>query len=94
LLLKIDENANEKEEKGAYGDGGVSTTVAEEDEAAAVEEVPMSVVEFLNAVEEPLKDEHLPQERGKFIYTSLLGTAADLTPEQNVKVSRESLACH
>ena len=47
----------------------------------------MSVVEFLNVVEEPLKDKHLPLEKGKTIYTSLLGTAADLTPMDNVKAS-------
>ena len=46
----------------------------------------MSVVEFLNAVEEPLKEKHLPPEKGRTIYTSLLGTAADLSPTDNVKV--------
>ena len=51
------------------------------------EEVPMSVVEFLNAIEEPLKDKHIPMERGKFIYTSLLGTAKDLTTAENVQVA-------
>merc|ERR1711936_533372 len=30
------------------------------------EEVPMSVVEFLDAVEEPLKDAHIPQGKGHF----------------------------
>jgi hypothetical protein len=34
-----------------------------------VEEVPMSVVEFFNKVEELLKDKHLPLEKGKTIYT-------------------------
>ena len=29
------------------------------------ESVPMSVVEFLDAVEEPLKDQHLPEAKGK-----------------------------
>ena len=48
--------------------------------------VPMSVVEFLDAVEEPLKDQYLPEARGKTIYASLLGTAADLSPVDNVKV--------
>ena len=51
------------------------------------EEVPMSVVEFLDAVEEPLKDEHIPQGKGNFIYTSLLGTAADLSTAENVQAS-------
>ena len=51
------------------------------------EEVPMSVVEFLNAIEEPLKDKHIPMERGRFIYTSLLGTAKDLTTAENVQVT-------
>ena len=49
-------------------------------------EVPMTVVEFLDAVEEPLKDEHIPQALGKTIYASLLGTAADLSASENVKV--------
>ena len=31
------------------------------------ESVPMSVVEFLDAVEEPLKDQHLPEAKGKAI---------------------------
>jgi hypothetical protein len=47
----------------------------------------MSVVEFLDAVEEPLKDQYLPKAKGKTIYASLLGTAADLTPAQNVQVN-------
>jgi len=51
------------------------------------ESVPMSVVEFLDAVEEPLKDQHLPEAKGKTIYASLLGTAANLTPVENVKVT-------
>jgi len=49
--------------------------------------VPMSVVEFLDAVEEPLKDQYLPEARGKTIYASLLGTAADLSPVDNVKIT-------
>ena len=54
----------------------------------------MSVVEFLNAVEEPLKEKHLPPEKGRTIYTSLLGTAADLSPTDNVKASVSvSLLC-
>ena len=52
------------------------------------EEVPMSVVEFLDAVEEPLKDAHIPQGKGNFIYTSLLGTAADLSTAENVQASQ------
>ena len=52
------------------------------------EEVPMSVVEFLDAVEEPLKDAHIPPGKGNFIYTSLLGTAADLSTAENVQASQ------
>ena len=52
----------------------------------------MSVVEFLNVVEEPLKDKHLPLEKGRTIYTSLLGTAADLSPADNVKASSDSVS--
>ena len=51
----------------------------------------MSVVEFLNAVEEPLKEKHLPPEKGRTIYTSLLGTAADLSPTDNVKASEDTV---
>ncbi len=54
----------------------------------AKEEVPMSVVDFLNAVEEPLKDKFLPLELGQTIYTSLLGTAQNMAPAENVKVPR------
>ena len=46
----------------------------------------MSVVEFLDAVEEPLKDAHIPPGKGHFIYTSLLGTAKDLSTAENVQV--------
>ena len=53
----------------------------------AVEAVPMSVVEFIDAIEEPLKDQYLPEAIGKTIYASLLGTAANLTPADNVKVT-------
>ena len=49
-------------------------------------EPEMSVVEFLQAVEEPLKDEYLPDALGRTIYTSLLGTSAKLNPAENVKV--------
>ena len=71
----------------------------------------MSVVEFLDAVEEPLKDLHIPQVgqkkkmgkkkrwvkknipqgKGHFIYTSLLGTAADLSTAENVQASQNIL---
>ena len=51
-----------------------------------VETVPMSVVEFLDSIEEPLKNQYLPEARGKTIYASLLGTAADLSPVENIKV--------
>jgi hypothetical protein len=47
----------------------------------AVDEVPMSVVEFLESVEEPLKEKYIPKEMGKFIYTSMLGTAKNLRYE-------------
>ena len=49
-------------------------------------EVPMTVVEFLQSVEEPLKDEHLPVGLGKTIYTSLLGTSSKICAADNVKV--------
>ena len=52
------------------------------------EEVPMYVAEFLDAVEEPLKDAHIPQGKGNFIYTSLFGTAADLSTAENVQASQ------
>lgn len=58
----------------------------EEVEARGDKVVPLTVVEFLNAIEEPLKEDNLPLEKGKTIYTSLLGTASDLAPEENVKV--------
>ena len=44
-------------------------------------------------VEEPLKKEHLPPGKGKFIYTSLLGTAAHLTTSENIKVVSISGLC-
>ena len=53
-------------------------------------EVPMTVVEFLQAVEEPLKEEYLPAAKGKTIYTSLLGTSNKLSPAENVKVSNSA----
>ena len=46
-----------------------------------------SVVEFLREVEEPLKEVHLPLGRGKFIYTSLLGTAEHLDTSDNIKAT-------
>jgi hypothetical protein len=70
----------------------VDTGLQNEEDPAKIDgpeeerEVPMTVVEFLNAVEEPLKDEYLPDALGKTIYTSLLGTAAKLSPADNVKV--------
>ena len=60
---------------------------ANEDDTMEEKQVPMTVVEFLEAVEEPLKDEHLPAALGKIIYTSLLGTSAKVSPAENVKVS-------
>ena len=50
------------------------------------DEIPMSVLEFLEAVEQPLKEQHLPVGLGKTIYASMLGTAKDLSPAENVKV--------
>ena len=47
----------------------------------------MGVVEFLSMIEVPLKAKHIPLDKGKTIYTSLLGTATDLTPVDNVKAS-------
>ena len=38
-------------------------------------DVPMSVVDFLEVIEHPLKDQYLPADRGQYIYTSMLGTA-------------------
>ena len=40
-----------------------------------VDDVPMSVVNFLEVIEHPLKDQYLPTEQGQYIYTSMLGTA-------------------
>merc|ERR1719187_529361 len=51
-----------------------------------VGEVPLTVVDFLNAIEEPLKKKHVPEGRGKFIYTSLLGTDKNLSTAENVQV--------
>ena len=50
----------------------------------------ITVTEFLQAVEEPLKEEHLPVAKGKTIYTSLLGTSAKLSPVENVKVGHSA----
>ena len=47
----------------------------------------LSVVEFLREVEEHLKEAHLPVGKGKFIYTSLLGTAEHLNTSQNIKAT-------
>ena len=83
----------------------------EEDEAKKSSDSSLTVVDFLQEVEdplkrehllpsncdhhhyhhhyqveEPLKREHLPPGKGKFIYTSLLGTAAHLTTSENIKV--------
>ena len=43
-----------------------------------VDEVPLSVVEFLEEIEVPIKNKVLPAEMGKFVYTSMLGTAQHL----------------
>ena len=52
------------------------------------EEAPMYVVEFLDAVEEPLKEAHIPQGKGNFLYTSLFGTAAHISTAENVQASQ------
>ena len=54
-------------------------TLSKEDDSS------LSVVEFLREVEEPLKETHLPLGKGKFIYTSLLGTADHLDTSENIK---------
>ena len=54
-------------------------TLSKEDDSS------LSVVEFLREVEEPLKETHLPLGKGKFIYTSLLGTADHLDTSDNIK---------
>ena len=51
------------------------------------EPVPLSVVDFLEVIEAPLKEAHLPQERGRYIYTSMLGTARELSAAENVRVA-------
>lgn len=82
----------------ANGDSGIGTPENEtmpediggdkaEDDPSSESAPPMSVVEFLHEIEEPLKELHCPQGKGKIIYTSLLGTASNLTPAQNVKVA-------
>ena len=71
-------------------DGNDEDSIKPEDIPNKMEEdidsVPMSVVEFLDTIEEPLKDEYLPEAKGKTIYASLLGTAKDLSPVENVQV--------
>ena len=52
------------------------------------EEAPMYVVEFLDAVEEPLKEAHIPQGKGNFLYTSLFGTAPHISTAKNVQASQ------
>ena len=56
-------------------------TLSKEDDSS------LSVVEFLREVEEPLKETHLPLGKGKFIYTSLLGTADHLDTSDNIKAT-------
>ena len=56
-------------------------TLSKEDDSS------LSVVEFLREVEEPLKETHLPLGKGKFIYTSLLGTADHLDTSENIKAT-------
>ena len=70
-------NMNDSEQSAGKNGEEVDTPELPE----AVDEVPMSVVEFLESVEEPLKEKHIPKEMGKFIYTSMLGTAKNLRYE-------------
>ena len=58
-------------DEGASGGGDDSS----DDE---VDKVPLSVVEFLEEIEVPIKNKVLPAEMGKFVYTSMLGTAQHL----------------
>ena len=39
------------------------------------EGVPLRGVGFLEVTEHALQDKHVPQEKGQYIYTSMLGTA-------------------
>ena len=50
----------------------------------------ITVTQFLQAIKEPLKVEHLPVAKGKIIYTSLLGTSAKLSATDNVKVGHSA----
>ena len=74
----VDIEMNEEEEQ--------SDTNEELEVEKEEKQVPMTVVEFLQSVEEPLKDEHLPAGLGKTIYTSLLGTSSKVCAADNVKV--------
>ena len=74
----VDIEMNDEEEQ--------SDSNEEMDDKKEEKEVPMTVVEFLQSVEEPLKDEHLPVGLGKTIYTSLLGTSSKVCAADNVKV--------
>ena len=74
----VDIEMNDEEEQ--------SDNNEEMDDKKEEKEVPMTVVEFLQSVEEPLKDEHLPVGLGKTIYTSLLGTSSKVCAADNVKV--------
>ena len=57
------------------------------------EDVPLSVVDFLEVIEHPLKDQYLPQDRGQYIYTSMLGTARLVSFILQQKVSVELYTC-
>ena len=90
------DNSGEEDDKNSIDtNSDITDDSGEEDDKNSIDknsdipekETPMSVVEFLQAVEEPLKDEHLPDALGKTIYTSLLGTSAKLSAAENVQVS-------
>ena len=67
IVLYIQEDINEER------------LVAKDDSSDdEVDEVPLSVVEFLEEIEVPIKNKVLPAEMGKFVYTSMLGTAQHL----------------
>ena len=79
------EGINEKNDDDKLSASSEDEGVAEM-EGESKPPVTTAVVEFLQAVEEPLKDEYLPKALGKTVYTSLLGTSPSLTPGENVKV--------
>ena len=92
--LNFDAQSEEAEPLCACGAFARNMPENEDDNGAVIvnhesldvpEEAPMSVVQFLNEVEEPLKRQHLPSGKGQFIYTSMLGTAKNLITAENVQ---------